>query len=330
MKLPPTAALAILFLSVPIFAQQPNLGIARISIPKTKGVLIINVGPTTWEAHVRPDGKEIQLKAMLRKDNLLITAFLQKVNFAASAEKCRAEWWPATERSSHMKRDDLRQFENGDIAEVEYVVAELQGNAIRQKTVHAYLGARDLCAEVHLSKVLWQPADQKLFDDVLTTVYLSLDESVAKEPSDNLANRYLTEGSKFYLQHNYSAAAERYQKALDLEKKNRTLSSSFFRVLVDNLGMSYGISGKLAEAKDVFEYGVAMDPKYPMFHYLLACDYGEMGQMNESLEQLRLAYKFKDYVIPGESIPDPLTDDSFRNFVKDKNFVDAVHEMQRQ
>jgi hypothetical protein len=55
-----------------------------------------------------------------------------------------------------------------------------------------------------------------------------------------------------------------------------------------------------------------------------------MGKMDESLVQLRLAYRYKANVIPGESLPDPLKDDSFRKFVKDKNFIDAVHEMQRQ
>lgn len=143
-------------------------------------------------------------------------------------------------------------------------------------------------------------------------------------------NQYLAEGSQFYLRQNYAAAAERYQKALDLEKQERTLSKSLFRVLVDNLGMSYGLTRKLSDARETFEYGITQDPEYPVFYYLLACTYGEMGKMNESLEQLRLAYKYKANTIPGESLPDPLEDDSFRKFVKDKNFVEAVHEIQRQ
>jgi tetratricopeptide (TPR) repeat protein len=323
-------ALAFLLLLFSASGQQLNLGKAQISIPKIQGTLQIDVGPTTWEAHVRSDGKEIQLKAMQRQDRLLITAFLQKVDFAASAEKCRTEWWPGTEKATPIQRDDLRQFEKNEIAAVEYVIPEIQASAIRQKNVHAYLGARDLCAEVHLSKVLWEPEQQKLFDDVLATVRLLPDESAAKDQSNDLATRYVTEASKLYMQHDYAKAAERYQKALDLEKKNRTLSDSFFRVLVDNLGLSYGISGKLNEAKEVFEYGITQDPEYPMFYYNLACDYGEMGKMNESLEQLRLAFKYQVNVIPGEALPDPLTDDSFRNFVKDKKFVDAVNEMKKQ
>jgi tetratricopeptide (TPR) repeat protein len=320
--------LTLVLLSASVF-EQPRVSKAQISIPRVKGVLEIDVGPTTWEAHVRPDGKEIQLRAMYRLDNLLITAFLQKVRFPASAEKCRAEWWPMTARSTPVKREALRQSEKDGIATVEYIVPEFWGNPVRQKILHAYLGSRDLCAEVHLSKERSVPEDQKLFDEVLATVRLLPDESAAEDQSHNPKNQYLAEGSQLYLQHNYAAAAERCQKALDLEKQDRTLSKSFFRVLIDNLGMSYGLTGKLSNARETFEYGLTQDSEYPLFYYLLACDYGEMGKMDESLDQLRLAYKYKANVISGESLPDPLKDDSFRKFVRDKKFVDAVHEMQQ-
>ncbi len=320
---------ALVLFPATIFAQEASVSVAQISIPGVKGVLTIDVGPTTWESFVRPDGKETQLRAMHRTDKLVITAFLQRVKFPASAEKCRAEWWPMTGKAP-IKREDLRQSERQGITMVEFIIPEFKGNQIHQKSLHAYLGIRDLCAEVHLSKVQFVTEDQKLFDDVLTTVRLLPDGSAVEDSSQTPKNQYLAEGSQFYLRHNYAAAAERYQKALDLEKKERTLSSSFFRVLVDNLGMSYGMTGRLSEARDTFEYGVAQDKEYPLFYYLLACTYGEMGKMDDSLVQLRLAYKYKANTIPGESLPDPLKDDSFRNFVKDKNFVDAVHEMQRQ
>jgi tetratricopeptide (TPR) repeat protein len=213
---------------------------------------------------------------------------------------------------------------------VEYVVPEFRGIPVRQKSLHAYLGSGDLCAEVHLSKDQFVPEDQKLFDDVVATVQLLPDVSAAEEHSQNDQDRYLMEESRFYVQHNYAAAAEHYQKALDLEKQNRTLSKSLFRVLVDNLGMSYGLTGMLLKAKETFEYGITQDSEYPLFYYLLGCTYGEMGKKDESLEQLRLAYKYKANVISGESLPDPLKDDSFRRFVRDKQFVAAVREMQGQ
>jgi len=322
--------LTIALLAAPAIGQQPSVSKARISIPGVTGVLEMDVGPTTWEARVRADGKETELQALYRPDNLRITAFLQQVKFPASPEKCRAEWWPMTEKGARMKREELRQSVKDGIAIVEFIIPEFRGNRIRQKSVHAYLGSRDLCAEVHLSKDQSTPEDQRLFDEVLGTARLLPDESVATDQTHDPKGRYLAEGSQLYLERNYSAASERYQKALDLEKQDRTLNKSFFRVLVDNLGMSYGLTGKLSNARETFEYGITQDPEYPLFYYLLACTYGEMGKMEETLEQLRLAYKYKANVISGESLPDPLKDDSFRKFVRDKKFVAAVHELQQR
>lgn len=231
-------------------------------------------------------------------------------------------------------RDDLRENEIKDgIARVEFIIHKYKGSPIEQKNIHAYLGSGNLCAEVHLSKVVFKPADQKLFEEVLASVRLLPEADGDNTPSAASADvmSYVGQASRFYLQRNYSAAAPLYQKALDMEKTRRTLDSSIFRVLVDNLGMSYGISGNLEKAKETFAYGITQDPEYPMFYYNMACTYGEMNKMEESLEQLRLAYKYRANMIPGEGgVPDPLTDDSFRAFVKDEKFVQAVHEMQKR
>jgi tetratricopeptide (TPR) repeat protein len=316
-----------------MWAQQSGFGKAHISVPGVTGTLELDPGPTAWESRVRSDGKETQMQAMGRADHLLVSAFLQRVNFAASAERCRDEWWPGTEkgtREHHVKIDHLQKSTQDGIARVEYIIPELQGMPIRQRSVHAYLGERDLCAEIHLSKVQFAPEDQKLFDAVLATARLRTDGAgVQEQAQDNRENTYLNEASRYYLQHNYAAAAERYQKVLDLEKQKRTLNQTMFRVVVDNLGMSYGITGNLPKAKETFEYGITQDPEYPLFYYNMACTYGEMGKMEEALAQLRLAYRYKPNMIAGEQFPDPMKDDSFRNFVKDKKFVDAVREMQR-
>jgi hypothetical protein len=65
------------------------------------------------------------------------------------------------------------------IARVEYVVPEFKGIKVRQKTIHAYLGAGDLCAEVHLSKAGFEPGDQSLFEEILSTAKLLPDRSPA-------------------------------------------------------------------------------------------------------------------------------------------------------
>lgn len=170
--------LTFFILGVTMFGQQTGTGEAQLSLAKTRGVLVLNVGNANWET--RTNGKETQLRALDRGDHLLITAFLQKVKFPASAEECRAKWWPMTEKSAPMKRDQLRQYEKGGIAVVDYLVTEFRGNPVRQRVTHAYLGGSDLCAEVHLSKWQFVPDDEKLFDSVLDTVQLQLDQSPAE------------------------------------------------------------------------------------------------------------------------------------------------------
>jgi TPR repeat protein len=63
--------------------------------------------------------------------------------------------------------------------------------------------------------------------------------------------KLMEQASRFYLEGDYRRAIPPYQKALDREKSNRTLSDALWRVLVDNLGMSYGISGDLKKAKEI-------------------------------------------------------------------------------
>jgi tetratricopeptide (TPR) repeat protein len=317
---------------LPLQQQGGSRGKAQISIPGERGVLELDPGPTLWRLDPLPGDKEVRLQALDRPDHLLVTAFLQKVDFAPSPEKCRDTRWPESEkrlRDQKAHLEDLKQISQTDTARVEFMLRKFQGQDLGMRDVHVYLGSGNLCAEVHLSKIQFQPEQEKLFDQVLATVKMRLDQSAAQEP-DNREAEYIAEGSRLSQRQRYAAAAESYQKALDMEKQTRTLSNDSFRVLVDNLGTSYGIGGNLARAKETFEYGISQYPQYPLFYYKMACTYGEMGKMEESLQQLRLAYKYKPNMIAGESFPDALKDASFRNFVSDEKFVKAVRDMQRQ
>ena len=140
---------------------------------------------------------------------------------------------------------------------------------------------------------------------------------------------YMQEGSAFYLEHDFKRAIPPYQKALDLEKKQPTLDKTLWRVLVDNLGMSYGISGDLKKAKETFTYGLEKDPKYPMFHYNMACTYAEMNDMEKTIVYLKQAFEYKENMIKGERMPDPWTDDSFQRFINNEKFVNALKELNR-
>ena len=146
---------------------------------------------------------------------------------------------------------------------------------------------------------------------------------------DPETRKLLEQGSKFFLDGDFKRAIPPYQKALDREKENRTLSDTLWRVMVDNLGMAYGISGDLKKAKETFEYGLSKDQKYPMFLYNMACTFAEMNDVDKTISYLQQAFQYKQNMIKGERFPDPWTDDSFQRFMKDERFVDALKEMSR-
>ena len=141
---------------------------------------------------------------------------------------------------------------------------------------------------------------------------------------------YLREGSAYYVKDDFKKAIPPYQKALDLEKEHPTLDKTFWKVLVDNLGMSYGITGNLKKAKETFEYGISKDPDYPLFYYNMACTYGEMKDLDKAIEYLKLAFDRKANMIQGEEMPDPATDSSFKSFMKNQKFLNALKELNQK
>ena len=142
--------------------------------------------------------------------------------------------------------------------------------------------------------------------------------------------KLISEGSDYFLKGDYEKAIGPYQKALDLEQENPTLDKTIWKVLVDNLGMSYGISGNLDKAKETFEYGISKDPDYPMFYYNMACTYGEKKDMDKAIEYLKLAFDRRENMIPGEEMPDPATDSSFERFMKNEKFKAALKELKHK
>jgi len=139
--------------------------------------------------------------------------------------------------------------------------------------------------------------------------------------------QYLEEGSRYYINHDYQRAITPYKKALDLEKKERTLEKKFWIVLVDNLAMAYGITGDIKSSQEVCLYGISIEPTYPLFYYNMACGYGETGDDENAIKYLRPAYKYRNNMLSGEHLPDPMTDSSFEKFRESETFKKAVKEM---
>lgn len=105
------------------------------------------------------------------------------------------------------------------------------------------------------------------------------------------------------------------------------MKKDFWLVLVDNLAISYGITGDIEKSMAVLEYGIKQEPTYPMFYYNMACGFGEKDDEAGAIKNLRLAYKYKGNMIEGEHFPDAANDSSFERLMKRESFRKALAEM---
>src|SRR2546423_9845256 len=101
-------------LSLIAMAQQSDR--ARISVPGVKGVLELDVGPTTWKTTVQADRKLAKLDTAPRADRLQVTAFPWQVGFLPSPQSCRDELWRETMHQVKTKRENLQQTSAGGMA----------------------------------------------------------------------------------------------------------------------------------------------------------------------------------------------------------------------
>ena len=140
---------------------------------------------------------------------------------------------------------------------------------------------------------------------------------------------YMRDGGAAYSAGNFSEAVNSYKRALEIEQREQKLEKKQWYELVGNLAMSYSRTGDSKNARLTIAYGLSKDYDYPIFHYVLACSYGEEGDESNALYHLRTAFKFRDKLLAGEKFPDPLTESSFAAFADSETLKKAVAGMKR-
>jgi tetratricopeptide (TPR) repeat protein len=164
--------------------------------------------------------------------------------------------------------------------------------------------------------------------------YLKKDNKAAEEHfraviqiiPDHLGSRMFLGNALFY-QNKFSDAIPEYERALARNEKAKDLSQTEERLLIDNLGMAYGLSGHLDKCKKFYEDAIKKDPSYPDYYYNLACIVAEQGDLDAAITNLKLGFDRRSNSLPGESYSNPRTDDSFKKFLGNEKFEAALKEM---
>jgi hypothetical protein len=312
------------FLIRPAYAQQAGPQQLSFVMPKGKGRLII---PAQDVLRLRlinlyDNGTRPVLQATTKSGDVSVSYALFPNSTGSSAPKiCRDDVLDAAVRGTAPMPAlaDIKQVKkfdhlpiNGQPVEMgSFFVAKLVDAKVEQQNLFAVAASPTACAEIHISKSSYKPTDEPSMIVLLDTLNFEPDYV----PS---AQDYYALGTAFYNIKSFESAAFYYQSALDTLPQQA--SRNIRRLIVDQLSMSYGISGNIKQSRAIIEDAIKIDPDYPLFYYNLACADAEQGKTKDAQLHLQQAFDRKANTLRGETLPDPTHDDSIQKLKKNKEF----------
>jgi len=317
-----------LLLATPLFAQAHEREL-RVVLPHSQGGIPVHLGDgwgyDTFHLYNDSDSpSEPVYRSVFQtsnKQSRLTASYILFLNDTAAptAAGCRdsvmkplIEGMSKQAKLKNIQQSTYTTTDGRQLLVASYLIAETQGMPVNEQNVFAFIGNDHLCAEFHISKDLYKPADDKPMNAELDL--FRLDADYTPESSD-----YFFLATLLYdKEHAIAQAAVYYQPAFDLLPDTAPLTTR--RVITDQLSMAYGISGDLKKSRAINEAAILKDPDYPFYYYNLACADAESGDATAAQTHLQQAYDRRANTLKGEHLPDPSKDDSFLKLKKDKAF----------
>ncbi len=281
---------------------------------------------------VKEDGRRY-FTASHPTTGLNVSVTLEKVPTLASVQGCRDQLQLIRKGPLVTHGHDIKLNTSGELPTLEYTLHKFRGVRLDQKNIYACLAQDNVYADIQLSKVQYTSADASAFQSILKSVHLQPEPSKIIQPPPPPppppnSRELLDIGNALYRQNNYAQAIPPYQKAFELEKAEPQLDRTLWRVLINNLGMAYGMTGRLKGAKATFQQGIQADPTYPMFHYNLACVFARMNDLHHAMQSLTTAFRHRKNQSPGDiGMPDPRQDAFFQHLMKNKTFRNLANDL---
>lgn len=298
-----------------------------------KLALVNHAGQLSWSADgykiaqssAKPNGNEIGIRG---KNDSGVTflgfLFLFSEQAPLTSAKCRnGVLDPERKSNPTLKIQSTSEITNSGKFPVS--LASYTAQATGGKTIYVvrgFVANADICGDLE-----FYSDSQITADDVeLKKVFASyrLDEKYAPTFRDALLYGQILYNAKMF-----KAAGPVFETALSRLKANHEADQTTMkRVLTDQAGMAYGISGDIQKARSIFEKAIAEDPEYPLYYYNLACADAEEKDLVGAQRHLREAFDRKGNVIAGEKMPDPTADDSFLPYRHNKAFWSFIEDLQ--
>jgi tetratricopeptide (TPR) repeat protein len=311
-------AVATLFVPLTSVAQTtPDDSTFRLALPDHRGQLRWRAdGFKIVEASATDNGHEIGLRGAGPSGRLMFLAFLfvPPAQTPLDSVKCREEAVASDEKDSpsfHVVGTTETTLQEGiSLALVTYTNKRDDGKTIY--SLRGFLAKGDICGDLEIYSI----TELSLDDPELKKIFASYRLDPGYEPQ---FLDYLFYAQTLFKNQRYAAAAPLFERALS-DVPDDSSQVTMRRVVTDQAGMAYGISGNLTKSRAIFNAAIGRDPDYPMYYYNLACADAQENKLADARLHLQQAFARKANMIQGETIPDPSQDDSFTAYRNDKDF----------
>jgi tetratricopeptide (TPR) repeat protein len=301
-------------------AQTPAADVDfKLALPPHPGQLQWHAdGFKIVEHSAKPNGREIGVRGKDESGRVTFLGFLFLVPEQAplSSIKCRDGAIESEKKSNPSLRvlanSQITQADKQQVALVSYTSQGRGGKT--SYMMRGFVATGDLCGDLEFYSDDPIPAEGSNIRKVFASYRLKTDYVPGFSDSFLYAQILYQHGM-------YKAAAPVFEQALtQLESAGRHDTKTMRRVTTDQAGMAYGMSGDIAKSRALFEAAIAKDPDYPLYYYNLACADAEEKKLADAQVHLQQAFARKANVIPGESMPDPMKDDSFLPYRDNSEF----------
>ena len=301
-------SLSLALLAAAAGAQTAHFDLA---LPEHPGHLTIDQGHFEIdELAVKSNGDEYRVRASDGTLQLSAALFVWPEQSALTAATCRDAMLKSDgpKALAAVNRSSMKSTSGADIA----LAVSSAPSAVR-----AFVASGNLCGDILFS----QPdSAQPLPMDRVKTILNSVRFDPQTKTTFHDAFAYATIA---FDNHDLQGAVHAYRDALALVATSDD-PKKWQRISTDQLSISYGMAGALDESRAVNVAAIKRDPDYPMYYYNLACAEAEQSNATDARANLQLAFDHRANVLPGESLPDPATDDSFQTLMQDPDFAAFV------
>src|SRR5262249_14378878 len=121
------------------------------------------------QRQTKPDGTGAYFYLTDETQHLNLSMFIEPANDCKDSKSCRDMVWKAG-NPAWVNPQNVVQSEIGDVSFFEFLIPSFQGMAVQQQNMYAEFVVDGFWVDLHISKVLYQPEEHKLFERLIKSI----------------------------------------------------------------------------------------------------------------------------------------------------------------